>query len=336
MKILTNSVAIRRALSDLRPSKIAVAYVGRDWRNFISEKCLKEIVLSPTLGSNPKAIEDLFSQLGDEHVYFLEELHAKFYIGDREALLGSCNLSANGIGENRLLEAAVTVDGDGVPLLRKTFDRYKLEAQRRYPTLKTKMDRLHKLQAETNRAYSGQFLAPVKNASPITGYRSKLDRIHVIAITDPDGEPIEQNIAKREPKLSECDFDEYFKDWVQFQAGDDVRPGDWLLCWGCTSKRLPDKRCKPCWVYAHYVVADGMTSKRWPKFVGEVGDKFRRRPPVPFDLDSSTQAAIVQVLRSGKFPDLFPARDWRLNVAEADTATPKFLDAVKNQVANMR
>lgn len=336
MKVLTSSKAIRYALHDLQPLKVAVAYVGRDWDSFVSAERLNEIVLSPTIGTNPKAVEKIMNKLGHENVYFLDNLHAKFYIGDGAALLGSCNLSANGIGENGLLEAAVEIRSDDVlRLLSEQFDRYKLDAKQLYPTLDLKMDRLRELLAMNNRRESYEPVERVEVEPPsIASYQSKLDRIHIMGLTGPDGDPVKESIAKQTPELIGTTFDNAFTEWVQVEAPDDVRPGDWLLCWWCTGKRLPDKRVPAWWVYAHCVVNDGMKSKTWSKFVGEVSGDYRRRPPEPFKLDDAAQAAIRQVLQPDKFPELFPDRNWRRDMAAADKVTPVFLDTVKNLVAN--
>ena len=81
MKLLTSSKEIRDGLSRIKPSRIAVAFVGSNWRDFVPAHYLEEIILSPTLGSNPKAIEDLFKELSPARVHFLDELHSKIYLG---------------------------------------------------------------------------------------------------------------------------------------------------------------------------------------------------------------------------------------------------------------
>ena len=39
---------------------------------------LKEVIVSPTFGSNPEAVVNLAKRIGWDNVYFLNELHAKF------------------------------------------------------------------------------------------------------------------------------------------------------------------------------------------------------------------------------------------------------------------
>jgi hypothetical protein len=266
-------------------------------------------------------------------VHFLDNLHAKFYIGNDVALLGSCNLSANGMGDDGLREAAVMVDGKCLIQLNQQFERYKQDAQRSYKTLEAKMNRLQKLQGETNRAFSSGLLARPEETRSITEYDSQLDHIHIIGLTDPDGEPDATKIAEQEPELVEVslDVDRYFDDWLQLEKRDTVERGDWFLCWWCTNNRHPDGRRKAYWFYADCVVDQGMASEQWPKFVGQVRGP---HPTAPFDLDDATQTAIREVLNVPEFMALIPGNDWRLEVAKADRVTPQFLDAVKERVRN--
>lgn len=88
MKVLVED-EIRRTVIDCKPLRIAVAYIGVDWKTFIPDtSCLESIIVSPTIGSNPSAIADLVKQIGWEKVVFLDELHAKTYIGKNSAVIG--------------------------------------------------------------------------------------------------------------------------------------------------------------------------------------------------------------------------------------------------------
>lgn len=336
MKVLTSAKGIRDALHKLRPSKIAVAYVGKDWRSFITAEDLEEIVLSPRLGTNPQAVLQLMDELGDKHVHFLDELHAKFYIGNDAALLGSCNLSKYGIGENGLLEAAVTVHGEGVARLNEKFDAYRQQAQSRYRTRKAKLRKLRTLQAQTDHAQRAGVLKASNRATPITEYLIGSHTIHVLGLTKAIDTPDRTKVGKRDPGLiaSGVDIDKYFSFWIQFERRDEVRENDWILWWWCTEERRPYKNFKARWTYADCVAPRGMrgpTSKVWPKFAGEVAGRQRE---VPFRLDSTTQAAISEVLRTDRFSKFLPSPDCRVNLPRADKAVRAFLDAVKKIVAS--
>ncbi|UVW30708.1 phospholipase D family protein [Massilia sp. H6] len=113
MRALLSANAIRTAVHDVLvdPSQdrvVAVAFVGKDPTRWLPSN-LKGIQLYcwPKLGStNPASIETLLNM--DVEVHFVENLHAKLFWGAAGgAVIGSANLSENGMDENRLIEAAV-------------------------------------------------------------------------------------------------------------------------------------------------------------------------------------------------------------------------------------
>jgi hypothetical protein len=110
MIILESSVSIRDALKIIKPIKIAVAYIGIDYQNFIDPYDLHSIILSPTLGSNPNAIDDLVSKIGWNKVYLLDNLHSKIYLGEKSAIITSANLSKNGLDIEGLLEIGILLE----------------------------------------------------------------------------------------------------------------------------------------------------------------------------------------------------------------------------------
>ena len=64
MKICSNAEQLKNALNEIKPTKIAVAYVGAGWKNYRLLEYLEEIIVSPTLGSNPFAIEEIMRKKG--------------------------------------------------------------------------------------------------------------------------------------------------------------------------------------------------------------------------------------------------------------------------------
>lgn len=335
MKILTSKKEIREALAKVRPSAIAVAYVGLDWDSFVSLSNLREIVVSPTLGSNPKAIEKPMHKLGSENVYFLDELHSKIYLGASAALLGSCNLSTNGISEQGLYETAVVlVDEDARRQLAEQISQYKELARQRYPTPEAKLARLQRLKVDRDRAVCSG-LVPAGHESPsIQSYGSRLDRIHVCWY---GSEGMDYNEGKVRSALkisSDLDLDDYFSDTFAFHKNDDVRPGDWILGWRCNDDGMPRRRGDVGWMYVHRVIPDGFDDRSYPKFVGQAKSKLL--PAEPFVLDPPTKALIRETLGSGQFPALLSRDDSAWRLAPADAVTPAFIEALKEASQNAK
>lgn len=330
MRVMTTAKEIRSALQDLKPLSVAVAYVGAGWKKYVSTKHLQEIVLSPTLGSNPRAIDEIVETLGDDNVYFLDHLHSKIYLGADAALLGSCNLSDGGIADHGRLEAAIVlVDEEARKQLTAQFERYKEAARELYPTKKKKLARLRKLKEQCDRAqWFG--LADVSTKSPsIRQYSSNLDRIHIVwcgSEIDPYNESV---IEKAIHEVEEIGPDDYFKYALQFHRSDDIRPGDWVLCWRCKDDGMPWKNGDVSWFYAHHVVLDGFDTDDYPKLAGEAKAKFLKRPAPPFALDPPTKALVRKILGSGQFPELLSLDDSIWQLGPADAVTPAFLIALK-------
>lgn len=336
MKILTTARDIRAALRKLEPTLIAVAYVGAGWDKYASPKHLREIVLSPTLGSNPKAIEDLMRVLGDENVYFLDRLHAKIYLGNDAALLGSCNLSSNGIADNGLREAAIVLTQKGARHeLAVQIERYKSKARSLYPTREAKLDRLQILNRQSNDAQSRGFTDSPKVESPLVEhYDSALDRIHICWYQPTSLELNEDRLHKIVGDAGTADS--YFSDYMQFRKNDKVHAGDWLLCWQCKNDGMPRKNGFISWMYAHHVVKDGVKDDDEPKLVGQAAPKFLNVPSPPFALDAVTQESIRELLRSRRFQALLSTDEDVWLLEPADKVTPNFIDALKEAVRSKR
>lgn len=340
MKVLTDANAIRETLQDLEPYRVAVAYVGLGWKKFIPASHLREIVLSPTLGTNPKAVEELMRELGDENVHFLDRLHAKFYIGAKGTLMGSCNLSDGGMGDDGHLEAAVVLrEVVAMERLNEQFEYYRKLAQKgRYSTRKQKMDCLRNLLKMMNKAQASELANSRPTGPSITNYASELDRIHVTWYQSIGDDLDEERLGEVIPKVVEFGAERYFADWTQFREDDDVRPGDWLLCWRCNDDGMPRRRGDVSWLYVHdvvpdaFVVSDALGSNEYPKLAGEAAAEFLKRPEEPFELDPATKAAIREVLASGEFPVLLSKDEKPWSLKPADATTPAFLAAVKKKI----
>ncbi|GAA0719213.1 phospholipase D family protein [Dokdonella soli] len=333
MKVLTRAKEIRNALHELQPSRIAVAYVGSGWEQYVSAERLKEIVVSPTLGSNPYAIEEMMrkDKLGHENVYFLDNLHSKIYLGARAALVGSCNLSNNGMGDGGLFEmATLLTDQEIRTQLAMQIERYKAAARTLYPTRQKKLARLRELKEQCDKAQWFGFVSAGSKIPSVQQYESKLDRIHIVWCGSHVDEYSQAHIRSAVPAIREVGPDDYFSYTLQFLEEDDVRPHDWILCWRCNDDGSPRKGGDVSWFYVHHVVSNGFDTDDYPKLAGQASPKFLKCPAPPFTLDPSTKALIRSTLGSCGFPELLSFDDslWRLG--PADAVTHAFIDALKN------
>ena len=119
MKILHNSQeirdAIRRLFSEPKVRRVAmVAYVGADAQEYLPSPAGVELVCWDKEGcTDPDAIRALRS-LG-ARVSFAKNLHMKIYWAEnRGVIIGSANLSHNGLSDNGLYEIAVLLPAKSV------------------------------------------------------------------------------------------------------------------------------------------------------------------------------------------------------------------------------
>ncbi|MDQ7091719.1 MAG: phospholipase D family protein [Methylococcales bacterium] len=96
-----NEVDIRTSISELFSESehvdCAVAFVGEKALELIPKNCKVRMICNLESGAtNPHTIKALFEN--DVEIKTSEKLHAKVYIGDNSTIIGSANLSANGLG----------------------------------------------------------------------------------------------------------------------------------------------------------------------------------------------------------------------------------------------
>lgn len=325
MQIL--SKALNDVLVDLEPEKVAVAYVGAGWERFLSPRHLRCMVISPTIGSNPKAIYEITKLVGWDNVHFLDGLHSKMYIGKSRVMIGSANLSNNAFGLTRQEEACVVLEGAEVMASACTlFETYVSQAQEQYPTIKAKRDRLSRLRIEWNRAWSHGVLQDLeKRLIPSFGeYDPQRDgEIHVAWCCEG---ATEYTDAVAEAVLSDI------VDEVHL-APDDLKPLDqWVLSWVATQKGGVHNGRKPVLMYVHEIFENGTHDPGYESLC--VQRSSFDLPPKPFD---EAEADFIEVFRRVISRDEFSALRgetndvWRL--VDKVGVTSRFWEALREEYA---
>jgi len=307
---------IQRGLREISPSQIAVAYVGIDWKTYIVPEMLQDIVLSPTVGTNPAAIVEIAEAIGWEHVYFLDNLHAKIYLGERSAAVGSFNLTANGLSAEGLQEAGFLVDdARALAELRARLDDYRRQAAVAYPTTGAKLVRVAELRALWDRAIKQGVIRNDAQATALEAYRPvSADEIYVcwvlgdITYTDQIVSPGTVNNT------------------LSFLESDMVRPDRWILCWTPRGDGHPDERYRPYWLHVDEVVEGGAQDAPYTKVAVERNG--RAELPPPFEITDAAVHALYAVLNSGEFPEFLDYHEtW--SVDRTLPRLPAFLRALR-------
>lgn len=298
----------------LRPNHIMVAYLGIDWSNFLPEiKEVFRLVVQPNPPTSPKAIEDIVNIIGWDNIQFMDNLHAKVYIHLNEdeetgkAIVGSPNLTANGLGGKGLYEAAIrfnfrlTEEGRQHPLL-ASFNEVWSHACGKYIDQDAKKNRLEKLK-EDSRKYL-EVLGRIDQENTINANRS---------IDEYGNEwkgnfwPVwwdESGDVSYEGEAAQLNNENIIKAFCTLSNNDQVIKknlcGKWILHWKITGNDRPDMRSNIEWLYIHYAYPDACSSEH-PYSGLLIEDSRRDLPNQPFELDRTTQQAIKKVLTQKKY-----------------------------------
>lgn len=332
--IITDPQQLQDTLRAIMPVSVAVAYIGDKGLAYL-DKPPKTLIVSPTVGSNPSEIGKAMRNKAIGQVYFLDELHAKIYLGETQALVGSCNLSHGGFQAKE--EAAVLItDSAQILSLQATMARYIALARRQYPTKDSKNARLKKLREEHKRASKIRHpkRKPIKTPKiadyDIRNVREGRDRIHVAW-----GQPYEVTYNKKAiyestPDARDQDLDDYFGDLLIFHEDDNIYPGDWILYWCCNNDGLPRKNGEISWIFVDAVIPRGVKDDNYTKIAVQLND--RKPPSSPFDLDDHTKQAIRSCLVAREFAPLRSEDDTTWYLKQADAVVPEFLLCVQLMV----
>jgi hypothetical protein len=288
------------------PTHIAVAYVGRDWNKLIDCSQLEEIIVSPTLGTNPRAVDELVEKFGWEHVHFLDELHAKIYLSQSCCIWGSFNLSRNALGQEnlqyQLYEAGcLSFDQSVVLSAFVLFDELLDHATQQYPTIEKKKKKLGKLRQSFNLAIENNLtLEKTKSEEPqIPRYNDSyfISFSHGSAETD-------DNLIKK--TLRKNKVPENYKS-LNFAEQDKLilQKGKWILTYavdenGNVFDEFDKEYCY--WIYIHDIIDHAYkNTPELPCVVFQWDKEYRKSPLEPFEITPKIYKALKKTLQTPQF-----------------------------------
>lgn len=294
--ILLKTNAIGSSMIKCAPRYVAVAFVGIDWPDLIDSTKLEKIIVSPTIGSNPYAIEKLVECVSWDNVLFLDNLHAKIYIGDHCALVGSSNLSRNGISAAGLVEVAIRIaDKTLLSELTEYFAELERMAINQYPDVKKKKKKLSDLKKDWSKGISNSLLKyehgfqrSLQHYTPLSGddfyiawYHPFKDYRYTDAL-----DPIKGLIEGE----------------MHFHESDDIEEGKWILAWRVTKSNKPDRRVRPYWLFIHEVHSNGITtSDRYEYTKLAIMRTDKPTPPTPFSITDDVVNSFNELICSDKY-----------------------------------
>lgn len=321
MKILVEN-EIQQAILDCKPMKIAVAYIGTDWKTFIPDSSrLEAVIISPTLGSNPRAITDLAKQIGWENLFFLDKLHAKIYVGKRSIVIGSANLSRNGLGVEGLIELCVEVNSEkSLKKIDEIFDNLKKRANKQYPTLEKKKEQLKELEKIWGAAKANGSVKNKNGKGQLFDDFELLgnDHFYVLWYTSGDLE-YSENVEKIQSMIG---------DIITFARRDKPEKNKWALVWPITKTSEPHKTSKPSWLYIHEIFENGVIDETYPKCAIQRKDMKTTNPP--FELTDDVVAAFKIAVQDKNVAEyLIQDGEKVFKLAHSQKGVPLLIDKMK-------
>ena len=326
---LIDNESVERVIREISPTHIAVAYIGLDWHTFINARSLQKIILSPTLGSNPKAIQALKQEITWDKIFFLDDLHAKIYIGQDSAAIGSFNLSHNGFNVNGLREYGVRVEmPDQIKQLREHFEELLSVAEARYPDTASKERRLSQLVQLSNLGIaSGVFESPryqteFRSFEPLT-----VNDFYVVWYRGPELKLDPIKAREKLPTLPGLDLSRIAVNWFSALDDDLIEENKWMLIWRASETGYPTRK-KLAWLYVHQVVRDIVDDETYRTLILQL--KKKKLPPEPFSLDSTTtQSAIKKCLALPEFKAFRANGDAAWSIKPTFSKFKRFIEAAK-------
>lgn len=337
--LMTDPSELSRTLKCIKPTHVAVAYLGNAWQKYLTDlDTLEEIIVSPTIGSYPGALEVLLDK-AERHgfkVFFSEKLHAKLFIGKNSCLIGSSNLSHNGFGGG-LNEAAVHLTGE----------QYIQQAEVIFKSLKVGAvadpDQQHQmlkhLKLKWQRARNSNIFPNENDDKPeplLADWKQGQNEERVILswyYIDGETPPNEKNIKAELTDFKDGHINEYWKDYLDFAANDDIREGDWLLCWAVKTDGTPDKRksYSPYWMQVNKVIANGSgdESHNYRLLAIEFKTDDHGIATKPFTIDRLVRDITQQILEGDDYAVLKPDGDRTWRYKEVKEENQRFLDQLQ-------
>lgn len=226
---------IHRILAEPRCS-CAVAFWGKGAEAKLTDQRsgVRLICNLSSGGTNPNEISKIDRSL----VRQIDELHAKVYIGNSQAIVTSANISSNGIGQEDV-DAAFWMEAgyitDKIEPIKTWFDE--LWKRARCITdedLNEAFERWRRRQNAARRRF--EVFDETSANLPLLYW-----------ITDYDWEPNEEFVRNHESEIG--DVEQMIADGLEVEKGDrDVmRPGTWMLVWWMNNQSMPHRRKSPYW-----------------------------------------------------------------------------------------
>lgn len=324
-KVILTNESIKQELAALRPKKIVVAYLGQDWREYITDvKQLELVIVSPKAGTNKDAVIELAKEIGWEKILLLENLHAKLYMGDSQAILGSANLSQNGIDEGCLVELCKSISSENDLADLNNFvdaqEKACLELEYNKDS-KSKLKKLEQYDSERNRRLDRE----------LKEFDFSTDKPFYLSWWESDNGFSDEGVEE----LYNKGVIDHYIEIVYEENAKETFEGSWILLWRLTQKNAVDKARKLEWLYVHEVYENADAGYDFPITLVQREDEDVPKKP-PFKLDAPTQKALRTALSESEvghhFVPLTEEDEGKLTLTESNKSLELLIKDAKKRL----
>lgn len=340
--VLNGSVAIAAAIKRVMPKRIAVAYLGNDVLDMIpAVEDLDSVIIWPASGTEPQAVRELAERLGNDwsKVHLHQNMHAKIYLGNDSAIVGSANWTVPGLRSSSREEVCLEVT-DPVVLaeLENVYKKLTKQARLHFRNEKEKINKLNRLQVAIDNGLpsSGDrsavnFLDYVCDSENVflLGWSDEIGNLSA-SISDKEAENI-----KAQEELPNVDSIEYF---TFFGIKDEVKLGDWVFVWPREDANSGSSRNKISnrywWMKVDRIVKNANNSRDYPHlaYMHPRGIK-ERLNEAPFKITNDVVAAFHEVVSNdGKLKSLVLQTEDKFLFKKLTKHIPTLVDKMKKAI----
>lgn len=326
MKIIPNN-KIKSTLKKVAPNKIAVAYVGIDWKEYVNFSKDDLIIVSPTLGSNPNAIIEIVELIGWGNVHFLNNLHAKIYIGKNSAFISSSNLSKNGIDSKGLIEIGVLVNSKNeIEKIDNEFNNILKLSKKQYKNSKEKKLALKKLFKIHKKAVADKIIRKEGEVNSFEKYaNSPIEEFYISYYTHGEIEKTSEEYQKHESLIN---------DELHLRIEDKIDKSTWILVWKRTNNFKPNKNSKPYWLFVHDILKDAILENEYPYQNCAIERNDLEIPVEPFYLDDKFIEIFKDLISNQNFSKYFVQKDKDYDMNYSKKGLKKLIEEIKKRYKN--
>jgi hypothetical protein len=257
----------------------------------------------------------------------LDNLHAKIYIGENSAIVGSANLTRNGLSIDGLQEAAIkTEDPQTRSELLIFFNKLESQANEQYPNVEMKKRKLGKLKQQWNRAVRNSIFTTEEIKPKLIQNYTTLGSDDFYIVWYQTG--LEYEYSENVESVKNLIHDE-----MHLAETDQVEKGKWLLAWRVTNSDRPDKRVMPTWMFIDEIIENGVIASADYEYT-KLSLMFENRSKMspPFEITKGFYETFTKLVTNKKYSQYFIGNGAPYLISKSFPVFEEFISEIKNNI----